>query len=447
MSRREALEAQLDDFDPQRRQEAFHGLLEMVAKGSITLPEPGQAFNLHCHSFFSFNGYGYSPTKLAWLGRCKGLCAMGLVDFDVLDGIDEFLSACKSLGLRACAGFETRVYVAPFADRQINSPGEPGIAYHMGTGFTSSWATNPQQLDAFKETANLRTKALAERVGAYLAELDLDFARDIQPLTPAGNATERHVCVALEQKARAVFPEAEARVAYFADKLGVDAPQVRAVLDDPPAMQGLIRKKTMKKGGVGYVQPAGPDFPTLADVSRFARDNGALPTFTFLDGTSAGEAAMDELLDAMQATGVAAANIIPDRNWNIADAATRDEKVARLHAFVSTAEARGLPILIGTEMNAYGQRFVDDFDAEALQPLLPAFSRGMHILHAHTRLHAHAGMGYLGSWAKQQFADDVHKKNAFFHRAGELLHPGFDVPLAEVNPASTPEQVLSLLNA
>ncbi len=25
--------------------------------------------NMHCHTFFSFNAYGHSPTSLAWLGR------------------------------------------------------------------------------------------------------------------------------------------------------------------------------------------------------------------------------------------------------------------------------------------------------------------------------------------------------------------------------------------
>ena len=101
------------------------------------LPPMGRAFNLHAHSFFSYNGYGYSPSGLAWRGRRAGLCAMGLVDFDVLDGVAEFLGACHALGLRACAGLETRVFVPAFADRVINSPGEPGIAYHMGAGFVS----------------------------------------------------------------------------------------------------------------------------------------------------------------------------------------------------------------------------------------------------------------------------------------------------------------------
>ena len=50
--------------------------------------------NMHCHTFFSFNGYGLSPTSLAWLAKRHQINLMGIVDFDVLDSTDEFLAAC-----------------------------------------------------------------------------------------------------------------------------------------------------------------------------------------------------------------------------------------------------------------------------------------------------------------------------------------------------------------
>ena len=98
------LEAQLNDFSPAKRTQALEAL---IASG-----EPAgarqEAVNLHCHTFFSFNAYGYSPTGLAWLARQRGFKALGIVDFDVLDGVDEFLDACELLGVRGSAGMETR---------------------------------------------------------------------------------------------------------------------------------------------------------------------------------------------------------------------------------------------------------------------------------------------------------------------------------------------------
>lgn len=428
-----ALIADLDHPDARTRRQALEAL-HAAAVAAGNLPAPGRAFNLHAHSFFSYNGYGYSPTGLAWRARRAGLCAMGLVDFDVLDGVVEFLSACHLLGLRACAGIETRVFVPEFADRVINSPGEPGIAYHMGAGFVSGTVRDAALPDRLRAVAAERTRGLVDRVNGLLSAIALDFEAHVAARTPNGNATERHVCAAYDDRARVVFPDPAARAAYWAETLGVPADAVAPLLDDAPALQALIRAKTMKAGGVGYARPEGPDFPRLDEVNAFVRDAGAIPTFAWLDGTSAGEQALDELLDAMTRSGVAAVNVIPDRNWNLPDPAVRADRAARLHAFCAAAQARHLPILVGTEMNAHGQRFVDDFEAEALQPLYGVFRAGADLLHAHTLLEAHAGMGYTSAWAAAHFASTAHK-NAFYealgaavlrldHGVGDAIHPG-----------------------
>ena len=79
----------------------------------------------------------------------------------------------------------------------------------------------------------------------------------------------------------------------------------------------------MKRGGVGYVQPSPEAFPTVAEFHAMIVACGALPCATWLDGTTAGEQAIDELLDLLIGQGAVALNIIPDRNWNIADPETR----------------------------------------------------------------------------------------------------------------------------
>ena len=69
----EELEQQLDSFDPAERSRLWRRCFEKVQAGEIALPEPGRFVNLHCHTFFSYNAYGYSPTKFAWLARKAGL--------------------------------------------------------------------------------------------------------------------------------------------------------------------------------------------------------------------------------------------------------------------------------------------------------------------------------------------------------------------------------------
>ncbi|MHC4325980.1 MAG: PHP domain-containing protein, partial [Planctomycetota bacterium] len=95
----EKLEQQLDSFDPEQRKNALSALCGKAEAGLIDLPEAGRDVNIHCHTFFSYNTYGYSPSKFAWLARKAGLAVAGVVDFDVLDALDEFLDACKLLGV------------------------------------------------------------------------------------------------------------------------------------------------------------------------------------------------------------------------------------------------------------------------------------------------------------------------------------------------------------
>ena len=128
--------------------------------------------NLHCHIIFSFNAFGYSPTALAWLAKKNGYRLMGMVDFDVLDGVEEFLLACERLGVRGSAGMETRVYLPGFATREINSPGEPGVSYYMGVGFTSSQVPPVVRpiLDDLRQRATRRNRLVVERVTIFFPQ-------------------------------------------------------------------------------------------------------------------------------------------------------------------------------------------------------------------------------------------------------------------------------------
>jgi hypothetical protein len=135
-------ENSLNDFDPKMRQLTLRKELD-----NAEFPEPGSFVNAHAHTFFSFNYKGYSPSRFALEAKRQGLEMGGIVDFDVLDGLEEFWEASRLLDLKACVGIESRVFVPEFADRVINSPGEPGISYHMGTGFTS--VDIPEEAQAF----------------------------------------------------------------------------------------------------------------------------------------------------------------------------------------------------------------------------------------------------------------------------------------------------------
>ena len=177
------LDQRLNSFNPELRAAALDAAAAKLSspnpEGYQEPPPPrgegSQVFNLHCHSFFSYNGYGYSPSALAVIAGMYNWRAVGLVDFDVLDGVDEFLAATRKLNIRAVAGMETRVFIPELADVEINSPGEPGIAYHLGVGFLSTAV--PEKERAF--AAELRKKA-ADRTRTVVKRLPVEF-QDSRP--------------------------------------------------------------------------------------------------------------------------------------------------------------------------------------------------------------------------------------------------------------------------
>lgn len=434
----EQLEQQLDSFDATERQQALSVLSDKVNSGEIELPQPGSFVNLHCHTFFSYNAYGYSPSKFAWLARKAGLAVVGTVDFDVLDALDEFRQACQQLGLKGCSGLETRVYVPEFATRVINSPGEPGISYHMGVGFPTSEVPESQAefLKHLKATAQQRNRSLMARVNAYLRPVELDYESDLLTLTPAGNATERHMCLAYARKAAEIFKTDNELAQFWTEKLGVDATQLG--LPEGRGLQNTIRAKTMKRGGVGYVQPDEGSFPVMAETNQFILAAGGMPVHTWLDGSSDGEQAIDELLDVAMSTGAVAINVIPDRNYTPGE---QDQKVKNLYQVIEIAQQRDLVIVGGTEMNSPGQKFVDDFNSAELAPLLPVFLRGAYIVYAHSVLQQHCGLGYTSEWAHREF-QNIADRNNFFEGLGKSLQPDQEGNLAGLAKTATPEEVL-----
>ncbi len=402
------------------------------------MPEPGTDVNIHCHTFFSYNTYGYSPSKFAWLARKAELAVAGVVDFDVLDALEEFLDACKLLGLKGCAGLESRVFVPEFADKVINSPGEPGISYHMGVGFPLATVPDDQQdfLAGLRETAQRRNQGLMARVNEHLRPVELDYERDVRVLTPSGNATERHMCLAYARKVMEVLGDADKAADFWSEKLGVEVKT--SELPESRNLLNAIRAKTMKRGGVGYVQPDHGSFPRMADTNGFILASGGIPVHTWLDGTSNGEQEIEGLLDVAMSTGAAAINVIPDRNYT---PGSPDVKLRNLKDVVELAEKLHLPVVMGTEMNSPGQKFVDDFESEELKPLAAVFLKGAHIVYAHSVLQRESGMGYTSEWAKKSF-DSVAGKNEFFEELGSSLQPGREDALGGVNNNMTAQKIL-----
>jgi hypothetical protein len=430
----------LDAFSARDREQSLRTLV-----GRTTFPPAGGNVNMHAHSFFSYNAAGASPSRLAFDARRAGLWALGVCDFDVLDGLEETLHAGLIAGLRVTVNLETRAFLREFGTVEINSPGEPGVAYIMGAGFVKvPVSTSPEgrTLTTWRKQAASRNLALLGRINPHVKEIAIALERDVMPLTPHDAPTERHIIRAYCRKAAAVFP-VDAGAAFWARTLGLELSAAVALLGNIPALEEKVRSKFAKKGGYGYEQPTEKTFPPADAFIDWCLACGAVPMVTWLDGTSAGEAHPKAMLDCLMAKGCAAVNIVPDRNWNLKDPAAAALKQTKLREFVAAAEALRLPINIGTELNKDGLPFADDLDGAALKPYAPAFRRGAAILVGHSLLLRYAGFSYAGASARTEFGGDLTAKNRFFESVGAL--PPLTEPRAAELAAMGPAKAFTAL--
>ncbi|MDP2989472.1 MAG: hypothetical protein Q8O57_02775, partial [Kiritimatiellota bacterium] len=431
-------------FDLAERRQALKALL---ARDGALLPAPLERVNMHLHSFFSYNTKGYSPSHIAWEARRQGLFAAGLCDFDVLDGLEEFLAAGQALGLRATVNLETRAFFRDYAQMDINSPGEPGVTYIMGAGFARSPKPGSRAaatLLQYRRQAGERNRSLVARINAHLPEIALDYDADVLPLSPGACPTERHIVSAYRGKANAAFKTSAARFEFWAKLMKARPADVETWSQKIPVMEDKIRAALIKSGGIGYERPTEKTFPPVDAFVAWVRDCQALPMVGWLDGMSPGEADSKAMLEGLRARGACALNIIPDRNHRITDAAVRAVKLQKLAEVVAMADKLQFPINIGTEMNKDGQPFVDDtLGVAALRPYHAAFLRGARIMVGQTLLARYANFSYVSAAAQAEFGNNARQKNDFFEAVGKL--PPLTTVLADKLDVLGPDKALACL--
>jgi hypothetical protein len=313
----------------------------------------------------------------------------------------------------------------------------------MGVGFPSADLARAEAgfLGRLRGTAEARNRALVVRANEHLAPVALDYDRDVLPLTPAGNATERHVCLAYVEQAEARWTRSGEATAYWAERLGHTRSAIAAL--DSVGLESLVRSVVMKHGGIAYARPDSRSFPRVADVGAFVVEAGGIPAYAWLDGTSAAEREIEHLVRLMMSCGVSAISIVPDRNY---ETGSGDGRLGELRKLVDLAGQLDLPLVVGTEMNSPGQKFVDDFECEELAPVAPIFLDGARTVYGHSVLQRAAGLGYLSEWAERHFPDR-RARNQFFCEVGATLAPEQEDRLRGVDEAVAPDAVLSRVQA
>src|SRR5690606_16817481 len=122
--------------------------------------------------------------------------AGGLVDFDVLDGMEELHDAGSLLGMRTNVSLETRTLHDAFPSVVLDSPGEPGVSYVCASGLAimpESDSPGGGFLGYLRQNAGDRNLGLIARINEAIPAIAIDYDRDVVPNSPGGTPTERHI--------------------------------------------------------------------------------------------------------------------------------------------------------------------------------------------------------------------------------------------------------------
>ena len=119
-----------------------------------------------------------------------------------------------------------------------------------------------------RRTAEQRNRDLIARVNAFMRPVELDYEKDVLPLTPKGNATERHICEAYERKAAKMFPDPRSAPKFWQEKLGDCPGRERQVAGADPRQDDETRRRRLRAAGQGIVPADGRHEPVRPGSGR-----------------------------------------------------------------------------------------------------------------------------------------------------------------------------------
>lgn len=324
--------------------------------------------NNHVHSTFSFSPY--TPAMIAVKAAQAGLQTVGIMDHDSVSGCQEFLEACKAVGIASTAGFEMRVNMSgtPFEGLKTNNPDEPNISYIAIHGIPATqFHTVEEFLEPIQAERLNRDRVEVGRLNVALQNCGvprLDFEADVFPVSEAahgGSLTERHILFALSRKLIESIGRGPCLVDFLEIRMRIplDERQKSLLLDsDNPHYEydllGVFKSVLVPR----FFLPSNErECPSILDAARFANEIGAIPAYAYLgdvtDSATGDKKAekfeddfLDDLVPALVEMGFKAVTYMPPRN-------TR-QQLRRLQAL---CRKHGLMEISGVDINSSRQSF------------------------------------------------------------------------------------------
>jgi hypothetical protein len=425
--------------DPNATREERIGAIAELASSLPPRRDASGESNNHIHTIYSFSPY--SPSMAAFLAAEAGLEVAGSVDHDSISASREMVAACALVGIGGVTGCELRVAFRSgpdgkrfsFADRKINNPDSRGIVYMTVQGVP---AGRVDELSAFLEPIRKkrieRTARMAASASVVLRDAGLegiDMMRDVLARSMSregGGVTERHLLAAVAARLIARYGRGEALLSGLEQGFGI-VPQkkIASLIAEPEnSMLTYDLLGVLKAGFLDKVfeQPGEAECPPAESVVAFARSIGAVPAYAYLGDVGESptgdkkaekfeDGFIEELFDAVKATGFLAVAYMPPRNT--------PEQLKRVREL---CDERGLMQISGVDINSPRQSFSCP---ELRRPEFAKLRDSTWALVAHERLSSVDPKFGLFAAGNDLAALPLTDRLAAYAAAGRALDPAF----------------------
>jgi hypothetical protein len=366
--------------------------------------------NGHIHTPYSFSAFERLETAFQ-MARDEEIAVLGINDFFVADGYDDFSRGCLRNNIFPLFNIEF-IGLLKAEQKQgvrINDPNNPGRIYFTGKGL--DFPFNPgfwprMKLRRVINGSQDQIKAMILKLNGLISVVNpaLSLSYDqIQEKYAKELVRERHLARAVRMLAVENYKEPDSQILFIESLYG--GKKSRAGIQNTAALENEIRSILLKSGGAAFVEEDQNSFLELKKIIKIIQQAGGIPCYPVLLDDPSGkctefEADKEKLFESLTTLEIGCIELIPGRN-----------DLATLKTFVEFFDSKGFVVLFGTEHNSPDMiplTVTARGNAELDDNLKRIGWEGACVVAAHQYLRAHRRQGYVledGSLSKKQKHD------------------------------------------
>jgi hypothetical protein len=358
--------------------------------------------NTHIHTPFSFSSFD-SIEQAILQAKKENVAALGINDFNTIDGHNEFALRCGEYGIYPLFNIE---FITLHEEDKLkglrwNDPANPGIMYFIGKALNYPVSFNKDSknlLASLWKGTQDRIWKMIHNLNDILSSHKLDVQisyTEIRNHFATQAVRERHLAKALFVAFQNKWLESSVRLEKYRSLF--NDPTFNADVADSVSMQNEIRNHLLKAGKPAYAEEKFDAFLRLHEAKTIVLKAGGIPCYPFLLDSSCemteNEKNISSLYQKLLDAEIYAVEFISNR-----------VDFDRLKMYARFFKEKGFCVTFGTEHNTPGKISLIpgcaggvQFDAE----LSKMAFEGACIHAAHQELHKQKLSGFIDEYGKR----------------------------------------------